>query len=893
MKRIGQWFWVIGLLVLVRTSLVAQILPTIEGTLQDETGQPLEAATVVLLALPDSVVQVYSLTNPKGAYQLKAPKGNYALQVSYLGYQSLSLPLLLQKDTSLGTLSLQPLTDTLKVVEVTAKHIPVQMRGDTLSFNSAAFKVRSHDDADKLLRQLPGLTIQEDGTILFNGQKVTEVLVDGKVFFGDDAQATLRTLSADAIKKIDITDTKINSKGVEVEGDEKTINLRLKKKAKTGTAGSIGLGYGHIVPPTNTTPSPENFGDNRYQADASLTYFTPNIRSAIYGRSSNIPAPNPFAMNQTVAAGIVRKHNVGATFNWVPSTNTTWNNSYRWAEARNTLKQNSRELSSLPEQSFERLKEQEQVIVPSRHNFNSNLMHKLDQNHLFRIRLMASYTDNKSQFNRLENSFEEALLQNSLTQNYQQQQEHYLLVPSVAFEKKFEKKGRQVIVNLGSKWSNQPRTNNNEALTDLYDNAGNYTRTDTLFQEQERFQEEQSYNANVLWKEPLSKKDELHITLKGGWEQDNSGQTTFDLEGNTRLINPLLTNKFQRSYNYQALLVSWRRKIKVYRLEVAGGVRRSLLLGVSATNSLRQEFYLPTGQAQFRYNIAKGKKLIFTYNLSLIELNISQLQPFVDNADPLAVQLGNTNLQPTANHRITARLDWFEQSNFSNFYTKLSSLIVPNTIIQQQYIDEDLRLTYQPINSTLSSNLRLQLGYNRLFQNLDLVLDISVSGNREQRPFVLNGNTQQQTRYDAGLTLKLGNKKKEVVDWGINTDLSGGLFSYNTTTQSLNEYLNQYYGGYFGVEFLKHWEAKTSFGLQVFAQSGGGEDPTIALWSVRIKRHFMENEQLELELSAENLLNESARLQRSQQAFFLTEYRTQNLGRYLMLSLRYKFRKKN
>lgn len=891
MGKTGQWLWMFCLLGLVGTALKAQVLPTVQGKLQNEAGQALEAATVVLLDLPDSVVSVYSLTNAKGEYQLKAKRGDYLLKINYLGYQSISLPLALQRDTSLGTFALQALTDTLKVVEVTAEHIPVQMRGDTLSFNSAAFKVRSHDDAGKLLRQLPGLTIQEDGTILFNGRKVTEVLVDGKVFFGEDAQATLRTLSADAIQKIDITDTKVTSQGVEVEEDQKTINLRLKKEAKTGTAGNIGLGYGRIIPPTNTTPSLQNFGDNRYQADASLTYFTPNIRSAVYGRSNNVPPPNPFAMNQSVAEGVVRKHNVGTTFNWVPSTNTTWNNSYRWAQARTTLKQSSRELSSLPEQSFERLKEQEQVILPSRHNFISNFVHKLDEKHLFRIRLTASYGDNKSQFARLENSFEEALLQNSLTQNYQYQQQTYLLVPNVAFEKKFEKKGRQLIVNLGTKWSNQPSNTANEALTDLYDNNGSYSTTDTLLQEQERFQEEQSYNANLLWKEPFSKKDKLHLNFKAGWEQDKSAQTAFDLEGATRLINPLLTNTFQRYYNYQALLVSWRRRTKVYKLELTGGMRRSLLLGISATNNLRQELYLPTGKAQLDYNFAKGKKLIVAYNLYLMELSINQLQPFVDNADPLAVQLGNTNLQPTANHRITARLDWFEQSNFTNFYTKIMSLLVPNTIIQQQSIDDDLRLIYQPINSTLSSNLRLEVGYNRLFQNWDLVLDIRLEGNREQRPFVLNGIIQQQTRYGYGCTFKLGNKKKEVVDWGINTDLNGGLFSYNTNAQSLNNYLNQYYGGYFGVEFLKHWEAKTSFGLQLYAQSGGGEIPSIALWSFSIRSHFMKNDQLELELSAENLLNESTRLQRTQQAFFLTEYSTQNLGRYLLFTLRYKFRK--
>ena len=887
-----ELFWIIFFWGMTINSIQAQLLPSVQGMVQDSTGNALEAATVVLLSLPDSVVSVYSLTDAKGGFLLRTRKGEYALQVSYLGYQTISVPVSLQKDTAIGLLMLKELTDTLQLVEVTAKHIPVQMRGDTLSFNSAAFKVRTHDDAEALLRQLPGLSIQEDGIILFNGQKVTEVLVDGKVFFGDDAQATLRTLSADAIKKIDITDTRVSSKGVEPEDDQKTINLRLKEKAKTGTAGNIGLGYGSIMPPTNRPPTPEDFGDHRYQADASLTYFTPNTRSAIYGRSRNVPVFSPFTQGHP-ATGITRTASAGATFNWVPSTATTWNNSYRFGISRTTVENSSQQTSILPEQSFERQQEQERITVPMSHNFSTNFTHKLDQQHLFRIRLNASYQDNRSESLREESSTEAFLLQNQLQQEYRQQNQSYLLVPNVAFEKRFKKKDRQLIVNLGAKWSDVPNNSVNNALTDLYDNNGNYNRTDTLAQEQDKTNQEQNYNGSILWKEPLTNKDQLHLTFNVGMEVDQSSQTTFDLEGATRLINVNLSNDFERYYNYQSALLSWRRKDKKYRLELTAGLRRSLLLGVSPTSNLCQELYLPMGQLKWRYTIAKGKKLLFTYNLYLVEMTLNQLQPFIDNADPLAIQLGNTNLQPIVNHRLRLNIDWFEQRNFTNFYTRISSLFIPNTILQQQTIDEELRLVSQPVNSTLSTNLNLAVGYNRLFQALDLVVDFSADGGRGQRPFLLNGKNQQQFNYSYSFELKLSNKKKKVIDWQLNASLNGGLFLYENNQVALNEYFNQYYDGYFGVTFLKAWEASTQLGISVYTQSSGGTTPVIALWSLGLKHRFLENEQLEIELRAENLLNESVRLVRTQQAFFLTEQQTQGLGRYLMLSFRYKFKTKS
>lgn len=887
----GQLLW-IGLVCWMALGTAhAQGLPTVQGIVQDSAGLALEAATVVLLALPDSVVAVYSLTDANGGYSLRTKKGRYALQVSYLGYQKYSTILPVPADTLLPPILLAVLSDTLALVEVTAEHLPVQMRGDTLSFNSAAFKVRSHDDAGALLRQLPGLTVQEDGTILFNGQKVTEVLVDGKVFFDEDAQATLRTLSADAIKKIDITDTNVSANGVEPEEDQKTINLRLKKKAKTGLAGSVNAGYGYNVPPTNSTPTLENFGDHRYRLDGSMTYFTPDIRSAAYVRSGNVVLTNPVTMTRTIAPGITRKNDVGATFNWVPTTKTTWNSSYRYSQARTTLQRSGREVSILPDQAFERLQEQEQVTSPASHHVNSTFTHKFEKKYLLRVRLRAHYSDGRNSAERLEETREEDRLQNSLRQDYERRQLMYNLVPNLTFEKRFAKKDRQLIVNATSNWSNSPSSSSNLAFTNLYTENGLFERTDSLLQEQEQRNRQQNYSGSVLWKEPLSKKDQLHLTLQMGIEGDRTAQLAFDLEAATRLLNAELSNRFQRFYNYQMLVASWRHKAKVHRLEVTGGLRRSQLRGESAGIQIRQELYLPTGQLQWRYTIAKGKKVSFNYNLYLVEMTLSQLQPFVNNDDPLAIRLGNTNLRPAMNHRFTGRLDWFEQSNFTNFYLRTVALLTTNTILQQQTLDSTLRFIYQPVNAGLSQNISVDIGYNRFFQVLDLVLDVSAGGNRGQQPFLLNDEEQQQYNYSYHFAFKLSNKKKKVIDWGVQALLDGGLVSYENEVRVPNQYLNQYYGGHVCLDFLKRWELQTTLGLSFYSRPVGTDDPTVLLFGVSLKRRFLKNEQLEVELSGENLLNETVSWQRNQQGIFLTEQRTQSLGRYVLLSLRYKFRK--
>ena len=71
----------------------------LSGCVKDETGTPVEVANVILLHSTDSMYQDGMITDTNGCFQLQEPKGNYLLRVTLLGYQDLSLPLTLSKDT--------------------------------------------------------------------------------------------------------------------------------------------------------------------------------------------------------------------------------------------------------------------------------------------------------------------------------------------------------------------------------------------------------------------------------------------------------------------------------------------------------------------------------------------------------------------------------------------------------------------------------------------------------------------------------------------------------------------------------------------------------------------------------------------------------------------------
>jgi hypothetical protein len=221
---------------------------TIKGIVLNEQDQPLEYATVALLNPADSILQYFGVTNTKGEYQIKGiKKGQYLIQFSFVGmqttYDQINIPLSsgeAVKDKILQTASLEE-------VVVEAELIPIRFKSDTLEFDAKAFKTRPGAAVEELLRQLPGVEVDNTGNIRAEGEEVTKILVDGKEFFDDDPKVATKNLPAKALNKVQVIDRKTEEaifSGIDDGQREKTINLKLKEDYKKGYFGEISTGFG-------------------------------------------------------------------------------------------------------------------------------------------------------------------------------------------------------------------------------------------------------------------------------------------------------------------------------------------------------------------------------------------------------------------------------------------------------------------------------------------------------------------------------------------------------------------------------------------------------------------------------------------------------------------------
>ena len=235
------------------TTLLAQKNGSVKGIAFDTISKlPVAAATITVLERKDSSLVTFTMTGNDGRFELKGlANGEYRLMISHVSYYNTNKYFTItdaDKNAELGNVVLNDKAKILEEVVLAAEAPPVTLVGDTIQYNAGSFKTPPNASVEQLLKKLPGVKVEKDGTIKAQGEKVSRVLVDGKEFFGNDPKVATRNLPADAVDKVQVYDKQSDQAqltGFEDGNYEKTINLKLKKDKKKGVFGKINAGAGN------------------------------------------------------------------------------------------------------------------------------------------------------------------------------------------------------------------------------------------------------------------------------------------------------------------------------------------------------------------------------------------------------------------------------------------------------------------------------------------------------------------------------------------------------------------------------------------------------------------------------------------------------------------------
>ena len=131
---------------------------------------------------------------------------------------------------------------TLDEVAVTATRLKMFYKGDTLIYDATAFKLPEGSMLDDLIRQMPGVTMNEDGEIFVNGRKVDELLLGSRTFFGGNSKVLLENLpyyTVNKIKVYEMESDRSRALGYEVDPKKYVMDVNLKDEYRNGYIANI------------------------------------------------------------------------------------------------------------------------------------------------------------------------------------------------------------------------------------------------------------------------------------------------------------------------------------------------------------------------------------------------------------------------------------------------------------------------------------------------------------------------------------------------------------------------------------------------------------------------------------------------------------------------------
>ncbi len=246
MKKLIAFLFIAG----ITTQALAQAgKVTLSGHVKDTKQKTVLAfVNVALHHVKDSSFIIGTITNEEGRFSLPdVNSGAYFLKLTYVGYQPLIHAVLagqLSNFIDLGSLELFPETQTLTEVTVVAKADAVASKMDKKTFNLGENISQAGGSALEAIKNLPGITVGQDGKVQLRGSDKVMVLIDGKqtALTGFGSQSGLDNIPASAIEKIEIINNP--SARYDANGNAGIINIIYKKEKKEGFNGKIALATG-------------------------------------------------------------------------------------------------------------------------------------------------------------------------------------------------------------------------------------------------------------------------------------------------------------------------------------------------------------------------------------------------------------------------------------------------------------------------------------------------------------------------------------------------------------------------------------------------------------------------------------------------------------------------
>lgn len=901
-------------------------LPDQRKIIDTKTTEPLEYVGIILSNKNDSTKKIGVITNKDGQFVINdVANGEYLLKISAMGYNSVLKSILIQdKACVLGTVKLKEDAIALKDVSVKGRYATATLKTDTVEFNANAYKTQPNAAVEELLKKLPGVTVDKDGSILVQGQKVTRLTVDGKDFFGTDPKTATKNLPADAIAKIQLIDSKTleaKATGIDDGQREKVLNLTIKEDKKNGWFGNANLSGG-------TT--------SRYSSYLSANHFTKKMQFALLGMSNNIsnasfqfedlssfsggnvggmfapPGGGGYSINvnngrttisgsgvfDNNAMGEVTTHSGGLNYSnsWGAKDKLTLSTSYftYFSKGLGRRLSNVQDLNQDDVLRTNEVSDRNSDNQAHRFNFKTEFHPDSLTDISLRTNAILNYTKNINDRN-FRSTLDEAGKANDGTQYFNQRNSTPSFFGELSIVRRLKK--ASVIIGLNgtqntfnSDWLNKSVINTyKDGIIDIND----------LNQQAEQENNTRNIGYAINYIRPLfNKKWNGNLAYMRNDSKVEAQQTTYSYNALTNIYDsvvPDFSNTTQNKTLQQNLRLGfvYNRTQWTYNFGFAlqeTGLDASTFSANSVnTNNINRKYYniLPRFNINFKNQAKHTIQLNYNANVNLPSIN--DLQPVQNNTNPLYQRMGNSNLEARKSHRMSINFNTFSADNnkYWNGYFLVNYTLddIGNSIkyvegvqyVQPVNVDGNYYVSTGTFFGQPTKLAGLRMGYG---------MNLFISHNSS----LINNEKNTTNRYNIGPNANFSYDIDDKLNAGIYLGVQYSMVNNSQPGAVDNKYFSFNNNTSISYEFVKNTRISSELQHNGAAGRADGFNNNIFLLNAGIEQYIM-NRRITIALKGFDILNQNTNIDRTVNGSRIEDVRFDSIHRYFYVSLNYKITK--
>lgn len=211
--------------------LQAQI---IKGNITDKENTPLSSVSVLVKNQSNQLIEKFTTTKSNGFYEIDLSETNdtILLEIYKLNFEKEMLTIIKSELLADNQFDFVLLKSNIQLKEVSIRNTkPFTIDNDTINYNVNHYKSDLDKSIEDVLRKMPGIKVESDGTIKYKNKPIEKLLLDGDDLFGSQYTNGSKNISPGIIEQVQAIDNFEENpllKNVKYT-DQVALNLKLKK----------------------------------------------------------------------------------------------------------------------------------------------------------------------------------------------------------------------------------------------------------------------------------------------------------------------------------------------------------------------------------------------------------------------------------------------------------------------------------------------------------------------------------------------------------------------------------------------------------------------------------------------------------------------------------------